>query len=59
MPALVVNSPSTVSSGSSANVGRLAKKRTVGLSRPTQIGPVVTVPPRGISTEFLSVVLRT
>ena len=54
VPALVVKTPSTVSSGSSAKFGRLAKKRTVGLSRPTQIGPVVTVPPRGISTEFLS-----
>ncbi len=43
VPALVVNTPSTVRSGSSAKFGRLAKKRTVGLSRPTQIGPVVTV----------------
>ena len=55
-PDLVVKTPSTVSSGSSAKVGRFAKKRTVGLSRPTQIGPVVTVPPRGISTDDLSVV---
>src|SRR6478736_5424178 len=53
-PDLVVNTPSTVSSGSRLKFGRLAKKRTVGLSRPTQMGPVVTVPPAGISTELLS-----
>src|SRR6185295_16299522 len=54
VPAFVVKTPSTVSSGSSEKLGRLAKKRTVGLSRPTQIGPVVTVPPCGISTELSS-----
>src|SRR3954467_3455629 len=54
VPALVVKTPSTVRSGSSEKLGRLAKTRPVGLSRPTQIGPVVTVPPAGMSTELSS-----
>src|SRR3954454_20262370 len=54
VPALVGKRPSTVRSGRRAKLGRLAKKRTGGLSRPTQIGPVVTVPPAGMRTELSS-----